>query len=108
MRLGDLKAVVCDRLGSWKEVPLAQSPYYRSYQSGDNKTFERYRKLLKQFSPTFEEELDWTGFRRLARSLKRGIDPKKLETVRVEDGIIYDGQHRLAILLALHGPEYEL
>jgi hypothetical protein len=107
MRLGDLTAIVCDRLGAWNLVPLIASPYYRSYRTGCKKTFERYRRILKEYSPTFDQELDWTGFRRLARSLKQ-IDPEKMKTVRIEGGVIYDGHHRLAILLALHGPNYEL
>lgn len=108
MRLGDLKAVVCDSLGSWGEVPLEKSPYYESYRLGSREIFESYRKILKQFSSDFNEELDWAGFRKLARSLRGGVDPKRMESVRIEGGVIYDGQHRLAILLALHGPGYEL
>ncbi len=108
MKLGELKAVVCNNLGSWEEVPLIKSPFYQSYLTGSREIFERYRKILKKYSSTYKEEIDWTQFRRLARSLKARVDPKKMETVRIEDGVIYDGQHRLAILLSLHGPDYEL
>jgi hypothetical protein len=109
MKLGDLKAVVCDPLGSWKEVPLAQSPYFKAVSTGDRSHFDEYYERLRQFSPAFEDELDYEGFQALAFTMGTlGARPKKMKSVRVEDGIIYDGQHRLAILLALHGPGYEL
>ena len=109
MRLGDLKALVCDDQGNWPAVPLSESPYSKTLVTGDRSHFDAYYERLRQFSPTFGDELDYEGFQALAFTMGTlGARPKKMKSVRVEDGIIYDGQHRLAILLALHGPEYEL
>ena len=109
MRLGDLKAMVCDDQGNWPAVPLAESPYFKTLATGDRSHFDAYYERLRQFSPTFGEELDYDGFQALAFVIgTQGPRPKKMKTIRIEDGLILDGQHRLAILLALHGPGYEL
>lgn len=109
MRIGDLKALVCDDQGNWPAVPLSESPYFKALVTGDRSHFDAYFERLRQFSPAFEDELDYEGFQALAFTIgTQGSRPKKMKTIQIEDGLILDGQHRLAILLALHGPDYEL
>ena len=109
MRLGDLKAMVCDDRGNWPAVPLSESPYFKALATGDRSHFDHYHERLRQFSPTFDTEINYEGFQDLAyRMATLGARPKKMKTIRIENGLILDGQHRLAILLALHGPHYEL
>jgi hypothetical protein len=117
MRLGDLKAVLVESQGDWwpefqthgRLVPLSESPYFKALATGDRSHFDTYYETLREFSPGFADELDYEGFQALALSMgTQGPRPKKMRTVRIEDGVILDGHHRLAILLALQGPEYEL
>lgn len=109
MRLGDLKALVCDPEGNWPAVPLSQSPYYKALATGDRRHFDEYYERLRQFSPAFEDELTWEGFSALAFSIVTlGARPKKMKDIRIEDGVILDGQHRLAALFAVHGADYTL
>lgn len=99
---------MCDNLGEWKRIPLSESPYFKSYSTDDRKLFNQYREVLRKFSPTFDTEINWAGFCQLAKSLKKGINPKRMQNIQIEDGVVLNGQHRLAILLALHGPGFEV
>lgn len=109
MRLGDLKAMVCDEKGDWPAVPLSESPYFKTLTTGDRCHFDAYYERLRQFSPDFEDELDYNGFQDLAFKIGTiGPRPKKMKDIEIVDGLIHNGQHRLAILLALRGPDFEL
>lgn len=110
--LGALRAVVMRADGRWERVPLHHSPYYQALARNDRNIYDRYRDSALglhwpealPFVRTWDEHLE------LVASLRdRGFvyDPGAPVVVQ-DDNLLADGQHRMSVLMHLHGPQLHI
>ena len=116
IQLSDLKITKMTSEG-WVIAPLSESPYYRclQYEEGSKESkeiFLDYIKTLFEYYDDWEEgrlhEISYNGFIKLYRSIKEEgfLDYDTLGTedhhkIDIVDNQIHNGQHRLAIWMAL-------
>lgn len=109
MKVGDLTVSICDNKGNWNSAPIRKSPYYKSLIHMDSSIFLNYYKLLEKFSTNFYKEMTWDMFKDLALIIAlRGVDNEKMKDIDIRDGVVFDGQHRMSIVFALYGKDYDI
>lgn len=95
--------------GTGRQVPVLESPFYRTLDSGSREPFESYRSVLMKVSGTPEREMSCDEFIWLFKQIVRDGFIPMLPRIRFDDNMVcLDGHHRLAILLAKHGPHLGL
>lgn len=102
----DLRVIVYQHDGRKERLAVDGSPYYHALNKGIE-PFRAYMSILGRYSPkTYRAERGWRAFRRLAGRIdERGFDFSPPRVRLDTDGrTVLDGQHRMAILLYLHGP----
>lgn len=109
IKLGDLKI---DRLavdGEMYRLPLQASPYYQSLVEPLAQGIARYNDytdLLDREFPESPPGMSYERFLVLREKIRdERINPAYWDPIRIVQGVVYDGQHRLAIMLELYGPE---
>ena len=110
--LSDIRVLVYQRDGTCPSLPLDHSPYYQTLVDGHIKVWKHYKySILRRWSPsTVMQERSYGQFKKLAKRIREeGFDPAPPRITLDQDGVTaLDGQHRLAILLWLHGPSLVL
>lgn len=103
MLISSLCAHVLHPNGEWKWVNIKQSPYYQTLVKNDAEAFNEYNALLKKHTPpeNYNSEISYEQFIELKNNIHIKWDAESV--VNIKESRIYDGQHRLSILLYLLG-----
>lgn len=107
IRLGDLKIDRVREDGDVETLPLMASPYYRALVLGGDEgkqAYEDYSARLDRLYPETGPGLDYAGFMALLSDIRTSGLRDCPDPIRVVRNLVYDGQHRLAIMLYLYGP----
>jgi hypothetical protein len=107
LALQDVKIDRINKDGSVSTLPLTASPYYRALVLEGEEGQVIYEDYTNRLNEAFPEEpmgLDWRGFMELKASMAEGLKQEG-DPIRIVRNLVFDGQHRLAILLFLNGPK---
>lgn len=108
LKLGELKISRVRKDGEVENMPLTASPYYQALTLGGDAgklVYDEYTSRLDAFYPDDHSGLDYSGFMELLSSIRTNGFEETFDPVRVIGNSVYDGQHRLAIMLYLYGKD---
>jgi hypothetical protein len=91
--------------GEWVHLPLSQSPFYLCLKHGEKKIFDEYHNILTDATRNGPKcnpkETSYEKFMELYEDIKNNGLKKTFSPQITKEGVITDGQHRLAILYHL-------
>lgn len=113
LRTITLKELKIDRIrpdGEVETVPLTASPYLKSLMCDDKeearRIYDEYTELLNREFPEAPAGRTYEEFGDLMLDLTiAGFRNDRPDPITVYENMVFDGQHRLAILTYLHGTD---
>jgi hypothetical protein len=106
--ISDLMCHILQSNGDWLYLPVGNSAYYKSLETGSDIPFQEYHKLLNKYLVPIRpvNEISYTEFLELFVNITRGEFCIQEPHITVnKDLTVADGQHRLAILMYYYGPD---
>jgi hypothetical protein len=111
IKLRDVKFTRIWENGEAQDLTLENSPYYVAISAGGafgHAVYDFYNTRLNRLFPEDEPGLDYSGFLHLLSDMRTNGLRQTQDPIRVVDGVVFDGLHRLSIMLYLYGTEQEI